>query len=370
MWLQGDNFFPNPIFLWKCVVFYNFELLGVIARKRNLFSELNFAPPKHDDGTLATLHKETLVAAIISGLPPETQNMVKAWDIKNLTVENLELRLCGTSEDPVEINHVRAERSRGNYQRTINRPHVQCTHCKKFYHTVEKCWLLHPQLKKDIKQINSVETYDTLIYDSWLVDSGSQLNDTGDKTTLSNPTSTLLNATTADGNSSSFTTKGNATINGNSGVILLKDCYYKKNFKNIISVSKIVDQYNGVVTFNKEAGKIVFGDSTIINMHRFNGMWYVLHHQDAINALAIVTNEENVMKKFQLVHERIGHLNKKFIKQMNLLSPNEMKAVDAAFRNDLGNKYKCKCCLLGEFPKFPYQRNRDYKPGLGILGVF
>ena len=38
-----------------------------IARKRNLFSELNFAPPKHDDGSIALSHREILVSAIISG---------------------------------------------------------------------------------------------------------------------------------------------------------------------------------------------------------------------------------------------------------------------------------------------------------------
>ena len=68
------------------------------------------------------------------------------------------------------------------------------------------------------------------------------------------------------------------------------------------------------------------------------------------------------MKKYKIIHERLGHSNKKVIRQMKLLSADELNVVDRVLLNDINNTHKCKICLYGEFPKFPYQKNRSFIP--------
>src|SRR3990167_2780835 len=80
---------------------------------------------------------------------------------------------------------------------------------KKPFHSAERCWILHPELKKQINQINGVDSY---MVSEWLVDSGSQVNITGNLHFLDNLEKTNLMVATADGKISRIDFKGSVNL--------------------------------------------------------------------------------------------------------------------------------------------------------------
>ena len=232
----------------------------------------------------------------------------------------MELRLNGDNvKAPIEINYTSRGSSRGRGRggdrngTAYERPKVQCSHCNRNYHTAEKCWLVHPELKITINQINSVDSY---LQSCWLLDSGSQINITGCLNNLTNIKNESVAISMADGNITHTTHKGDFELIYNHSKLLIKDVYYKEGFKNILSVSKLITCGFDVV-FDKNNAFIKSKENEKIKLEKFCGMWYIGGATEC-NSLS---QTDDIRKNFEIMHSRLGHPNEeisldlKFVKK-------------------------------------------------------
>ncbi len=221
----------------------------------------------------------------------------------------------------------------------------RCTHCKGTSHWVEKCWVLHPDLKpkaqtnlaaeqgtksteqgaKPSGQVNSVTNHNE---DAWYIDSGtsfhicSNLNAFRTLTEVSND----MIKTVKLPNGSVVELKFSGTVylqvgkTSNKTVLKLTEVMYSPSLAvNLVSVARLVKQDGDQLVFDRNKCRLTSNGSRI-NVGRRVGSLYLLY-----NAVSLHTSNRDrsvdqmilaALDRPDLWHERLGHINKQYIKMM------------------------------------------------------
>src|SRR3990167_4359224 len=237
------------------------NIIQYISEKRTLFTDVNSNPPTIK-GAEQILPEEFLVAAVIMGLPEDIRKICLGWSNKKLSsMEYLETKLTtGTAWNPIEINGLKDKRKDSSKERPRRRIRT-CSHCGKTGHDKERCWELHPELKpkksnavevlsvSKALQINSVEGSN-----QFLLDSGSEVHICNDEKRLQEIVEIDVPLKTANGATVGVHRQGSIKLSFLKQK--LNEVLCGDNWKNILSVGRLVVDFDLTVIYSKERAVI------------------------------------------------------------------------------------------------------------------
>ena len=322
------------LFEWK---WNDSNMIQYISMKRTLFADVNKNPPNVGNVD-QLLPEEFLVAAVIMGLPDETRKICLGWSNKKLgSMQYLETKLtAGSSWNPIEINGVKDQSKKKNFERgKSGKPVRTCTHCGKNGHDNARCWELHPEMKP--KRSNAVEVlavckaYEVNAVEqneNFLLDSGSEVHICNNEANLSDLVGVDVPLKTANG--ATVGVKKQGAIQLSFLPDKLEEVLCGKNWKNILSVGRLVVDYDLTVVYSKEKAVIKYKDEILTTLVRRGYLWYY-EEPTSVNSVDM--------------HKRLGHLNYNCLAKMGFKVPKE----------------KCETCLIGEFPKKKFNKVRSFQ---------
>ena len=229
------------------------------------------------------------------GLPEEMRKSCMGWSNKKLTTMNyLETKLsAGSAMNPIEINRIQSNRSiekeKNDLIKNSNSRRVKlCDHCKRRGHDENNCWIKHPHLRPKRShaveilsvtgdrcvEINSIQT------PKFLVDSDSEVHVCNNFTRILEPESVQVPVKTADGALKTLNKQGKIKLD------ILEDkvsgTLFDSNWKNILSIGRLVVDHGLSFHFEKEASVIRKGDTVIANLQRDGYLWFMKNHEQLI----------------------------------------------------------------------------------------
>src|SRR3990167_1896881 len=242
------------------------NIIQYLSTKRTLFTDVN-SNPLLVGGVKQILPEEFLVAATIMGLPDDIRKICLSWSNKKLaSMEYLEGKLTttGSSWNPIEINSIKNAETKQESNTKTWRKRIPCPHCNRIGHKEERCWVKHPHLRPNktnavevlavskIPEVNAVENSNY-----FLLDSGSEVHICNNRNLMHDLKEVATPVRTANGLTSDIESQGSIKLPFLHGTI--NEVLCGANWKNILSISKLVVDYNLVVEFTKESALIKKG---------------------------------------------------------------------------------------------------------------
>jgi hypothetical protein len=182
---------------------------------------------------------------IYAGLTPTYKAASRGWNKSVMSVSALESRLNDLQVDNRPVNETALHVSTPHGP-PLTKARPRCSHCNREGHTVDKCFSLYPQLRRDIKkektnssqQVALVVSDLALISEQVLLDCACSTTCSGDPTIFRNLSPVEgIGMEVGDGHIQPATHRGDVHLNLNNHNIILNDALYVPNFGRKVLIS-------------------------------------------------------------------------------------------------------------------------------------
>jgi hypothetical protein len=272
--------------------------------------------------------------SIYAGLTPTYKAASRGWNKSAMSASALEARLNDLQVDnrPANETALHVTTPHGS---SLNKVRPRCSHCNREGHTVDKCFSLYPQLRRDIKKekINSSQQVALVVSDvapiseQVLLDCACSTTCSGDPTIFHNLSPVEgIGMEVGDGHVQPATHRGDVHLNLNNHSIILTDALYVPNFgrKILISLADLTSSSISV-NFTNDAAELFSGSTLVCKITESNKV-YPLPNSSVIKPVPPSCN---------IQHERMGHASRNVILKTGLPCPSIST---------------CAGCLKGEHP--------------------
>lgn len=369
-----------------CMQFFSFknssndDVSTMMSKLKNIWNDLNAEILKADPNM--KLPELFLICKILDVLDEKFFNFKSSWMLlskKERTVESLTTQLCGYEralggqlEESQEV-FASTSKIRTKLKRDDN---LRCRYCSEKGHRIKNCrkWINDGRPKKatetSIKQ--QVQNITLMIYtcseerdsENWYVDNGATTHVTNKDDVFTDFEEFDLThcITTADGTVVPAKGKGSVEVesnyNGKKTRLTLSNVWYVPTLtKNLFSVLAAQDKLcdSTFISTTKECKMVLNGEVFVVGNRNHNGGLYKLQLKTILPKHPIHVNAVSTSSMLQLYHERFGHQNKRYIKDI----------VKRELGIDLkSDDIQCEGCIYGKAQRLKFgKRDRASMPG-------